>query len=731
MLHRKRFELALEKLKSSDWARFEEFASAFLTSEFPELRTVASPSGDEGRDAELFSPEGESSVVLQYSVSSDWRTKIRNTAKKITKNLPAATQLIYVTNQQIGTGADTLKKELRKSFSIALDVRDRSFFLDRYEGDVHQEQVAANLARDVVDPLLESKEVINKKAQALTPGENRAALVFLELQLEDDNREKGLTKTAFDALVRTALRSTHADARLSRTAIHDLVCSHLPTHPKDFVISETDKSLVRLTKKYIRHYESPDEFCLTFEESERLKTRLEKIGIDDQHLHDEIRNILKTVVSLENISSEEQIETLLAICRSSIEKFLFQRGELFVSALENGQLHSIGFDSVRKIVENEYKLQGSKIKHNEITTDHLATVVERALTSPGVAIAKYLRDIADAYTLLAFLQQTPDVQSAVSKIFSDGEIWIDTSIALPLLAESLLPQEQSQFSRLISISHEAGLKFKVTPGVIEEVERHINRSYACSASTNGAWRGAYPYLFAFYIATGSAQSNFTSWLEQFRGAARPDEDISDYLNEFFHIKTEEISKDADNADSELRIAVKEIWTQIHNDRRNRIGQDFDSILALRLAEHDTENYVGVIVRRKSEGSSAFGHTSWWLTLDHMAFEVNSRIADRLNRKPPSSPVMSADFLTNFLAFGPLRGKVSKIQKGALPVAIDPALVEYLTPELVALAKTVRNESKDNPEHVIRRKVRDALDDARRRTGDVTKRGLSVAIDNAV
>jgi hypothetical protein len=131
MIHRKRFELALERLAASNWSRFEEFASAFLTSEFANLRTVASPSGDEGRDAELFSPEGEPSVVLQYSVTAAWAAKIRDTAKKVKKNLRTANQLLYVTNQKIGAKADALKKELRKDYGLVLDVRDQSFFLGK------------------------------------------------------------------------------------------------------------------------------------------------------------------------------------------------------------------------------------------------------------------------------------------------------------------------------------------------------------------------------------------------------------------------------------------------------------------------------------------------------------------------------------------------------------------------------------------------------------------------
>ena len=65
LLHRNRFELALERLDATNWARFEQFASSFLTKDFPNIRTVACPGGDGGRDAELYSPEDESSVVLQ------------------------------------------------------------------------------------------------------------------------------------------------------------------------------------------------------------------------------------------------------------------------------------------------------------------------------------------------------------------------------------------------------------------------------------------------------------------------------------------------------------------------------------------------------------------------------------------------------------------------------------------------------------------------------------------
>ena len=71
-MNRKLFELALDKTRSSDWEYFEELSSGFLASELTSLRTMASPSGDGGRDSELFSSDGNTYVAVQYSVSKDF-----------------------------------------------------------------------------------------------------------------------------------------------------------------------------------------------------------------------------------------------------------------------------------------------------------------------------------------------------------------------------------------------------------------------------------------------------------------------------------------------------------------------------------------------------------------------------------------------------------------------------------------------------------------------------------
>ena len=124
-----RLAFALEQLALDDWKAFEEFASAFLASEFPDLRTIAG-TNDLGRDAVLYQSGTEPDVVLQYSITTDWRSKVLGTVGRLAKKKIKCRVLVYASNQEIGSRADELKSDLRR-WRIALDVRDRSYWVER------------------------------------------------------------------------------------------------------------------------------------------------------------------------------------------------------------------------------------------------------------------------------------------------------------------------------------------------------------------------------------------------------------------------------------------------------------------------------------------------------------------------------------------------------------------------------------------------------------------------
>lgn len=716
MSSQKRLELALEQIKPEQWALFERFASTFLSAEFPNIRTMASIGGDEGRDAELYESDEDLSTVLQYSVTTRWEEKIRKTVKRLDAAGRSYIQLIYVTSQEIGAKADSLKAELRKDKSKILDVRDRSYFLERVYASASTEGAAADISKVIVDPLLEEKGIISGGAKTLTDAESKAALVFLELQWEDDSRDRGLTKTAFDALVRSVLRNSSPENRIDLASIYQAVCALLPEHDKDFATAEVDKALRRLDKKYIRTY--PDfTYCLTHEEFVRIRERLVEIEIANSELRREISEVLSAEANGDFGALKTEEQAYLA-CRLTVERFLMERGERFVSALAQGEMGQLSTDTLKQIAITTLSEKMAKKKGGEREQRIIYDSIKIILARPNEAVAQYLRNLADAYTLRAFLRQTPDIQKAVKKLFSVGEIWLDASVALPLLAEGLLPPAYRLFRRLLGSAHQAGLKLRVTPGVIEEVERHINQARVCVNTPASQWKGMVPYLLSVYISRGYDRAKFNDFLRDFVGEVRPQDDLTEYLDHAFSVSTTEIDSDARRADDTLRNEVKETWYAIQKGRR---GKNHDDLMCLRLAEHDTENFVGVMMRRKDSSSGAVGYTSWWLTLDRSAFNIMHDV-NRALRTNHVSPVMSADFLENYLAIGPLRDKAATYPDG-IPVGIDIVQVEQIRPDLLELANRVREQYADKSERVVQRMVRDAVDLARRRTGPITEAGL--------
>jgi hypothetical protein len=724
----KRLALALERLQSSDWHRFEKLASAFLASEFDDLRTVANPSGDEGRDAELFSPSAEPNVVIQYSVAADWEFKITRTVKRTQTTIPDATILIFLSSKIIGAKADSLKKRLRQESGLSLDVRDSSWFEDRVLGSLARERAAEELSEIIVDPYLASVGVAPHVPSELSSPEAIAAITFLGLRWQDDIRAKGLTKLAFEALVQAVLVNTDSDHRMSRDAVQMKVASLLPGHPEAQVHAYVDAALQRLTKRSIRHWQKDDEFCLTYDQVQRLVDFKTRAALAEDSLLSSVRQFCAS--ALTSVAHRSGLDSALArSVRAATDQIVFQRSQAFALAVKTGSLAALAASDFSDVLISEL----SRARLPRITgvnwLDLLQAGVREILLSDDPGVIAHMRFLADAYTILAFLRQTPDVQRAIEKMFSHGQIWLDTTIILPMIAESALSDgPPGRFTRMIKAAREAGLELFVTPGMVEEVERHMNLALTYARWSQGQWLGDVPYLFERYVASGRSKRAFPQWLENFRGAARPDQDISDYLREEFSITTRSLEAERDSAPAELRHALQRFWYDAHRRRREQHGRPVDEMVLTRLVEHDVECYCGIVQLRRRERSSPFGYGAWWLTVDRHAFDLKPTLRASMQQEPPDSPVLSADFMVNYLAFGPVRRRVDKATEAQLPLIMDLRAARQLTPALLVEADTLREELKDLPERIVMRRVRDHLNRARSTLGPVAHASLEDLAD---
>ena len=727
----RRLELALELLQPSDWGRFERIASAFLSTEFEELRTVASPSGDEGVDAELFSPMSEPTVVVQYSVAAGWRAKINSTVRRLKETKPDTLVLIYASNQVIGAEWDDLKKTLRTKHGLSLDIRDRNWFVERVFASTARQNAAEELATAIVDPYLAAAGVGPYVQSELSSPESIAAVTFLGLQWQDEVREKGLTKLAFEALVRAVLIDTSSESRITRRAVQEGVEKLLPSHPEAQISSLVDGALKRLAKHTVKHWPKEDKFCLAHEEL----LRLNKFRVESALAEGKLIVVVKAIAAKNTAKfslSDSNADPFATCLRTATDAVLLERSQAFAMAVHSGALAELADSDFTTTITSALAKTPLPKRPGLDWIAVLRGSVRELMISEEPAVQAYLRALSDAYTLMAFLKQTPDVQGAVEKMFSHGSLWLDATVILPLIADTLASSdgEKGRFSRMIDAARDAGLKLYITPGVVEEVERHMNRSLVCARMSFGIWEGSIPFLLERYIAFGRSTSSFSNWLEHFRGDARPLQDIAEYLYEQFGIKERSLESERNSSSPELRHALETIWYERYQRRREKYGTPLDDMAVTRLVSHDVECYAGVVQLRTKEHASPFGYSAWWLTVDRHAFDLKNRLRSSMNAQPPDSPVMSADFLVNYLAFGPMRKRVTKAKESTLPLLMIIGGATQLTPDLIAEAENIRSQLRDLPERVIRRQVRDHLDKARSRIGPVANLGMD-EVDDAL
>ena len=201
-----------------------------------------------------------------------------------------------------------------------------------------------------------------------------------------------------------------------------------------------------------------------------------------------------------------------------MDEVLLDRSQTFALAVQTGKLSAFAVGDFTDILIAQLTTSPFPKLAGTDWLDILKNGVREALMSEDPSIQTHLKQLADAYTLLAFLRQTPDVQGAVEKMFAHGKIWLDASVTLPLLVETLSEPSPGRFTRMINAAQEAGLNLFITPAIIEEIERHINRAQTC-AQIGYRWEGSVPYLFERYIVSGRSVASFSNGLRIFEAAS--------------------------------------------------------------------------------------------------------------------------------------------------------------------------------------------------------------------
>ncbi|NTG65158.1 hypothetical protein G6L45_33445 [Agrobacterium rhizogenes] len=659
----------------------------------------------------------EANVMFQYTVRDDWEQKVKDTLKRLLQEFPNSNVVIFCTNQLIGAKGDRVRKLAREQ-GVSLDIRDRSWFVERLDLDDSRKNAAAELARVIVDPLLEQAGVIES-----TPGlrgqEAKTALVFLELQAKDENVEKGLTKSCYESLVKAALQGTSSSSRLSRQDIYTRISALLPQHDVSQLAPFVDAALKRLDKSAVKYYPREDEFHVSYEEVERTKDRIAGLALLQESFRADVHDIVRTILQ----DDTEKIAQAQNLIREIIETYFYRLGEEFAQSVAGNVEIPLHVDTLKNIAL-ECSPTG-RVSGKLAWADFLYSTVASLIASPSVGTTELFRVLSTAYTLFAFLSEVPDVQRATKKLFEHGNLWFDTTVLLPLIAEQAFPDDMRPFTDLVSQLRKTGLKLWVTRGVIEEIERHLN---LCKAYLRiERWVGRVPYVYQRYALSGGHASRFEGWLERFVGNHRPLDDLADFLADTAAIEVTEIPS-MDKLPATVVSDVRDYWHAVQDKRRGS-GEN-GSHHSFRLAEHDTENYLSVLAQRRIEpGKSIMGYTSWLVTMDSAAWRLMERVDAETSNFIEHSPIISLDFLLRFLSFGPRRDQIDVSKKGYSRI-FGSTIYESVSPELIAVAQQVRENCHGLSERIVQRRIRDEFDRQRMSAGTVQTAGLD-GLDQAI
>jgi hypothetical protein len=696
--------VSLDNVRSSDWDLFEDFANAFLLSDFPTLRPIGG-TNDKGRDGVLFAPDPQqpAAVVLQYSVSADWLGKVRQTVKRLREKDIACSVLVYATNRSIGPSSDELEGELRGK-GIALSVRDRDWWVMRAARDSTTRHASEALKDRVIGRLVTGPSPSSSNGD-LSKGEVETALFFLELHVRDANKKRSLTKLTIEWLVLSALTGTDPDHRRTAVAISDEVAQVFPTHDRQRV-----NGLVRGTLRSLRNARrltvsvGDDSYALHFTERQRIADLAAKHATDQQLLLEDLQGHIGEAAGVLEYPEEKLDKALLAdTLMRMLAQVAAEYGNSFATAVatDSVDVPRINlYDTAERLLINDSRTL-SMLGIKQVDSFNLLTeAASRTLLNPATNAGAYLHDLAEAYTLRAFMRETADVQDVVDKLFSRGTLVLDTSVILPIFSEVELPETQQGFSNLLRTATHAGMTLVCTPGVINEIVTHLENSLLASRIRD-RWNGPLPMVYDRW-RVAHAEGSFQSFVENFIGA-EPETDIESLLEHMFGIELRDLTPEVAFTDSKVVARVTELWRS-----RKRVAPNADLDLLLR---HDVEMYMGVLGLRQGEKASVYGHEAWWVSLDTSSSRLQRMAADESIRLP-SEPVMHPNFLSRLLALGPSRRKLTTEERGSLPLLLAAQSSPWAVPELSEAAAEIRKTYAGRPEYFLRRKLRERANEVK-------------------
>ncbi len=721
------FQAALDAIDSaSHWKVFEDLAIAFILAQhkYCLAEPTRAPNGDGGMDAVIRHGVGNIATVFQISTQRTWKAKLSGTLATLAANGVTTRRLIYVTHLPLKEAEfSSFTQALEHEYDVMLQVHARSWFLTAFT------QMPAGPV--VVRPLMQAvapniRGGATSGATSLAVYERDLAAMHLVAFKHNSERNDELTRSSMDGLALYALKGTTKETSLTIDEAIQCVRGEMKA-PMPSLSEDLKAAVVRLkNSQSVRATGTPVRYYLSDEKRLEQETAYHALLASSDALTQDIQALVEELESAVlpkdhprpwySGLSQAKRSALVAFIRKAISTAFAERGEEFVKAYRDKTFELASTEGSIKTLVADILAESPVVGIPNPIVKAIASGVLWALAPRASDESRnYLFRLSSAYTLLAYMRQTADVQRAMNHVVGGSEIWLDAGVILILVSETLVGEVDRGIHRLFSRCATIGIRFHVTTGVLEEVVTHLERSQAYCNTARGYWVGGVPLMAAEYAAAGQPQGSFAAWKEEFFGPVRREDDLADYLLEAHGIRRTDLQAEVDGADQRVRVSVDAYWRENHSARRR---ESIDDQLLDRLISHDVENYIGVMERRRSPGLGV-GHEHWWLTLDRFAFSPAKRLRDSLAdlpglRRYAASPAMSLDFLATFVSMqAPETHAITALEPTHAQLAIA------IPAEFEMVIDGFRDQLAQMGQRIRHRFLRDTIDILRTHTGPLT------------
>jgi len=663
-------EVALNKVTGFE---FEDFACAFMAAldgrAFIPMGGVHDGGADGALDKEIYQADS-TSIFYQMTIQSDYKSKIKQTIKRL-REVNRQPRIVYYVTSKIIQHIDKEEDSLTEDQGVIIKIRDAKYLVAHINDNQGTKSAYYQYLASKTEYL--SKIGVSSNLGFSEFVKDPSVFVFLQHEVSNKQGNTKLIHSITDTLILWALRNTDPDKGIfmSKDDIRSSIIEEFPWSSY-FINNNLQLRLERLKSKEvanreIRWYKKDKKYCLPYETREAIKIENSVDELLAINFLQEIKEQCFKTFSL----GPKRCELIAELTKSIIQKVFERQGLMLASFISDAD------SSVREkelVISDciEDVLSFSTIKPNDLADyrSYIEKILNNVFYHSTENQRKYLLQLSKTYVLLFTLKADPRIVDYFSSMCSKFTLFLGSDIIVKALSERYLNKEDQQCKNLLQSAALSGVKLRMSTAVLEEVYTHIrNTNYEFhnhfraieNHITKDIARNSSKILIRayFYAKDVSLVRTWEGFINQFvsydavsNNSGR--EELKRYLVSEYNLTFIENEELASYSNA---MEVKELAdTLVENDEKKH------DVLALNSALLVHGIYGLRFKNNESNNGSPYGYGTWWLTNQTRIQKHTSALV----RKNSSKYIMRPEFLLNFLSLSPSAEQVRRTYGNIFP-----------------------------------------------------------------